>query len=226
MLGMGGYMRKKAIRASYEEACRLGSDSPIEVIRKSAQVPGWLFKGEPEILYEMATKAPPGNFLEIGSLFGKSTSILAGVAKERNKGECVFAIDTFTLDGSDNDMNVHRVTHGQTCSFPVFLERAKALGYYEQVVPIAAFSTRALPQMDLKLSFAFIDGCHDESAVADDLKVVFPKLVPGAIMLFHDAIGEHYPGVLGAINKFSHSRGRLEQIGSAGTIMAYKFVAS
>lgn len=210
------------IREGYDQVCRIGRDSENPWIKRSSYVPGWLFQGEHEFIYQQALNAPPGNFIEVGVLFGKSTSILAGAIEERGRSEKIFAIDSFTLAGNEHDQHVHHVTHGLQSSFDVFVKQALDLKYYHHVIPIATFSTLCLPFIQISGALAFIDACHEQDAVETDFSLIYPKLVPGAVVLFHDAINETFPGVMKAVNRILEQYPEYEQIGQGGTIVAIK----
>jgi len=204
----------------YEKVRQLGANSPNPYIKRSAQVPGWLFEGEHEFLYEQALQAPPGQYLEIGVLFGKSASIITGAIAERKRGEKLFAIDPFTVEGTPQDMHSYKITHGLTESFKPFVEFAKKLGYYEHMIPLATFSFTCLPLLDVKAGFAFIDGLHDFDAVLQDFELCAPKMVPGARVLFHDANESYYPGVVKAINTVLEKHPEYRKLGQAGNLLA------
>ena len=101
------------------------------------------------------------------------------------------------------------------------MENALRLGFYNEVIPVATLSTIALPAMNLRVAFAFIDGAHDESSAYNDFRMIKDKLLPGAIVLFHDAIGPIYPGVLRAIESILHENPGMKLVDETdGTIVA------
>jgi predicted O-methyltransferase YrrM len=211
------------VKRVFQEACELGKDSPNQWIKRSSQIPGFLFRGEHEFILEQAARAPKGDFVEIGVWFGKSTSLLAGALVERNQNEKVFAFDPFTNEGEEKDRKIHAILHGLKNAFPVFVENAKRLNFYNEVIPVATLSTIAIPVMNLSIAFAFIDGAHDESSVRKDFDLIKNKLLPGAIILFHDAIGEGYPGVIRAIESILRECSEIKRVDQpAGTIVALR----
>jgi hypothetical protein len=140
---------------------------------------------------------------------------------DRNRNEKVFSFDPFTNEGEEKDSKNHAILHGLKNVFPVFVENARRLGFYNEIIPVATLSTIALPAMNLRIAFAFIDGAHDESSVHNDFEVIKNKLLPGAIILFHDAIGASYPGVLRAIQSILRENPAIKRIDqTAGTIIA------
>ena len=122
------YSEVRRVRREYQEVSSIGGDSDNPWIRRSSQVPGWLFPGEHEFIYEQCVASPPGHFIEIGVLFGKSASIIAGGIVDRKASEKLFAIDPFSLAGNKHDEYVHRVTHGEKNSFATFESSLLNLG--------------------------------------------------------------------------------------------------
>ena len=209
------------LKRGFQEASELGKDSSNQWIKRSSKIPGYLFLGEHEFILHKAGIAPPGDFVEIGVWFGKSTSLLAGAVIDRNRNEKVFLFDPFTNEGDERDQKIHAILHGLKNVFPVFVENARCLGFYNQIIPVATLSTIALPAMNLRVAFAFIDGAHDESSAYNDFRVIKDKLLPGAIVLFHDAIGPMYPGVLRAIESILRENPGMKRVDeTAGTIVA------
>jgi hypothetical protein len=209
------------LKRGFREASELGKDSSNQWIKRSSKIPGYLFLGEHEFILHKAGIAPPGDFIEIGVWFGKSTSLLAGAVVDRNRNEKVFLFDPFTNEGDERDQRNHAILHGLKNVFPVFVENARCFGFYNEVIPVATLSTIALPAMNLRVAFAFIDGAHDESSVHNDFRVIKDKLLPGAIVLFHDAIGPMYPGILRAIESILRENPGMKRVDeTAGTIVA------
>ncbi len=194
------------LKRGFQEASELGKDSSNQWIKRSSKIPGYLFLGEHEFILRKAGNAPPGDFVEIGVWFGKSTSLLAGAVVDRNRNEKVFSFDPFTNEGEERDRKNHAILHGLKNVFPVFVENALTFSFHNEVIPVATLSTIALPAMNLRVAFAFIDGAHDESSAYNDSRMIKDKLLPGAIVLFHDAIGPIYPGVLRALERLSRSK--------------------
>src|SRR5437868_4102301 len=131
------------LKAFYDAVSRTGADAANPWIRKSAEIGGWLFAGEPEFLWELATRSASGDILEIGTWMGKSACILAGACQTQAPGTRVVCVDTFHMDGTpDQEAYHHKLVEG-TGTFYQFVANASRLGFGETVVPIAAFSTLA-----------------------------------------------------------------------------------
>lgn len=212
------------MRDAFENHSAVGLESGNVWVRRSARVRGFLMPGEPEFIFEQALASPPGNFLEIGSLFGKSTSLICGAATERGRGEKVIAIDPFTGAGSAEERAIHKGIHGQECYFQDFIKCACELGYYEQVIPVGAYSTTALPALGADIAFAFIDGSHERAAVEKDFELVQALVRVGGKVLFHDALVGDYPGVLQAIKTCLDRYPNYRKSGECASIVALERV--
>lgn len=73
-------------------------------IKAAEPIPGWLYPNEAEALARYALQCPAdATIVEIGSLLGKSTIVLAGARKTQGSGR-VHAVDPF--DGSGDSFSV------------------------------------------------------------------------------------------------------------------------
>jgi len=158
-------------------------------------VPGYLFEGQEQWLFEAAYSLPgPANIVEIGSFRGRSTCALASGCRGTEKR--VFAIDTF--DGND-------------CDFPArnfldeFSGNVKRCGLSEYVVPMVGVSREIARTWSEPISLLFIDGSHKHEDVLADFDGFFPHVVPGGMVAFHD-VCDDWPGVLQAWNDTAKQR--------------------
>ena len=181
---------------NYEEGSRLGHDSDNEWIRKSSTIGGWIFEGEHEVLWDLATREGRGDILEIGSWMGKSTCILAGACKERLPQTRVYCVDPFDLSGAPAQEAYHRrLVADASGTFYQFLENARRHDFESHVVPIGARSEQALPGLGLRLRMIFVDGAHDFDSVDRDVRLSLPMLEEGGVLVLHDCDDPHWPDV-------------------------------
>lgn len=199
----------------------LGKDSTNEWIQKSSSIPGWLFPGEHELLWQLTHESPAGHVLEIGSWLGKSACILAGGCVARNDGSKLFCIDPFDMRGDEWQREFHRrLTGSVALTFDGFVANAHRLGYYDRVVPIAKPSEDLIGLLSFRLRFAFIDGWHDYEHVRRDFDLTSPMVVPGGFLALHDATGD-FPGVKQFAEELANSTA-FKVFGRAGSIVAFK----
>ena len=124
-------------------------------------------------LYRAAVYAfPSGNFVEIGTEFGRSTSLLAQVAKER--GNYLVLIDPFVkhLDGTPGSSVAQSVV-----KMLVDLDVSFCLlrGYSHRV-----------PYNFGPISLLHIDGNHSSGFLESDMRRFLPYVVDGGYACFHD----------------------------------------
>jgi len=154
----------------------------------SADVAGWLTRGEAGLLYDAAAAAPADQaVVEIGSFAGKSTVALALGALAGGKAR-VYAIDPHT--GSAETIPLT----GFLDTFETFKANLSKHGASGQVEAIRDYSAAALRRFDRPVAFLFIDGAHDYRSVRDDFDGWFPKVVEGGFAAFHDGWILPFPG--------------------------------
>lgn len=76
-----------------------------------------------------------------------------------------------------------------------------------------------LRRTDLRFDVAFVDDCHEEKHVREEMELLYPKMLPGGLVLMHDVTGlcpgNKYP--LGRIcNEFGGYVLPLPRLGPAG----------
>ena len=120
----------------YKNLSQLGADSENPWIQKSAQIPGWLFEGEHQRLWELATESSDGDIAEIGTWMGKSACIFAGACIASAPETRVWCIDPFTMLGPSNQMNYHHRIMGKKSqgTFYQFCKFAESLGFSSHVL--------------------------------------------------------------------------------------------
>lgn len=178
-----------ADRKGYHRISRLGADSGNPWIRKSAEIDGWLFEGEHDLLWELATDQDHGDIVEIGAWMGKSSCIFAGACADHAPGTRLFSVDPFTMLGSVEQERYHRRLMGKsTGTFFQFKANAQHHGFADYVIPLATTSEVAMHAIaDGSCRLAFVDARHDYQGVSTDTRLVLPKLMPGGLPALHDA---------------------------------------
>jgi len=123
------------------------------------RIPGWLTREQARLLYDHALALAPGaTMLEIGSHQGRSTVVLAEVARRRNTS--LVAVDPF-VEG--------RLFGGLTTK-EKFEAHLKQLGLRDRVELVEEYSTALRPTWHRELDLLYIDGKHDFWTVSDDLR--------------------------------------------------------
>lgn len=140
----------------------------------ATRIPGWLTEDQASLLWETAAEVPDGGLLlEIGSHQGRSTVVLAALARERDAR--VVAVDPF-VDGR---------LFGGLPTREKFEQNLAAAGLTSTVELVADYSTHARTSWTRRVDHLYIDGKHDYWTVSDDLR--WSRHVPaGGPVLIHD----------------------------------------
>jgi Methyltransferase domain len=144
-----------------------------------------------------------GDIIEIGAYMGGGTVKLAKFAKRY--GKKVFAVDTFD-PGVDRTLGRGGVTAGEV--YQAFLEGPSMFEIYQKttqgldnIVTIRKDSRYLAFPREQRFFFGFVDGCHQRSYVENDFAVIWPQLVSGGAIGFHDYKFDDWPEVTPAVDE-------------------------
>jgi predicted O-methyltransferase YrrM len=175
------------------------------------KVPGFLGEDEARFLGMVAACAPSqGSIVEIGSFKGKSTVMLAKVAKHCRLGPVV-AIDPHNFN--DPEFEEFRKVPNAT-TYDDFLGNLEAAGVSDMVDVRRNFSNEVAASWDGPIRFLWIDGDHTYAGAKADFDGFLPHVSPYGVVAFHDALHE-YPG---PIRVFVEDVLRSEHFGAAGFV--------
>jgi SAM-dependent methyltransferase len=165
---------------------------------------------EQQTLYELE-----GDIIEIGAYMGRGTAKLAKFA--HRYGKKVYAIDVFdpTLDKTSSRSgikagDVYEAFLKGRSMFEVYQESTRG---FDNIVTIKENSRRVSLPREQKFIFGFIDGCHQQIYVENDFNLIWPRLVSGGALGFHDYKFDDWPEVTKAADKLMHDYKR--EIGEA-----------
>ena len=143
-----------------------------------------------------------GDIIEIGAYMGGGTIKLAKFAKKH--GKKVIAVDVFD-PGMDKTVGKGGVTAGEV--YQAFLEGDSMLETYKKttrgfdnIVTIKKDSRKVRFPGEQKFFFGFVDGCHQKVCVENDFAVIWPHLVSGGVIGFHDYRFNDWPEVTPAVD--------------------------
>ena len=140
----------------------------------ASTIPGWLTEAQARLLFDTAQELSERPLIvEIGSHQGKSTVVLASVA--RSIGGRVVAVDPFVDGRLFGGASTRTKFEGNVA--------AAELGDVVELLP--DYSTRARTTWARDIDYLYIDGKHDYWTLSDDLKWA-RHLPPGAPILVHD----------------------------------------
>lgn len=143
-----------------------------------------------------------GDIIEIGAYMGGGTAKLARFAKRY--GKKVYAVDTFDpwLDRTVGRGGVkasevyHAFLHGRSM-LEVYQEATRG---FDNIVTIREDSRKIRFPHGQRFSFGFVDGCHQKSYVENDFGIIWPHLVSGGVIGFHDYEFDDWPEVSTAVD--------------------------
>lgn len=186
-------------------------------IEKASKIPGWLSGREGRLLYELAKRYDErGDVVEVGSFQGKSTAFLAQAVKENGKGRVV-SIDPHLGE-------THAVKGGPRFgeTFGKFKKNLRDLGLSKLVTPIRKTSREASKSWKGAIAVLNVDALHEYEFAKEDLSLWLPYLVPGGVVICHDAFSP-YPEVFRAVKEKVFDSGKFRYIGvSESQIFAVK----
>jgi predicted O-methyltransferase YrrM len=131
-------------------------------------IPGWLRDEDVLKLYELAWFAG-GPLVEIGSHRGKSTLVLAGALRDAGSEAVLVSLDIDPVALAD----ARRAVASRGLADRVVFVRGTARALF-----------RAVPQ--LHPAVVFVDGDHSLPGARRDVRVLYPQVPAGALVLFHD----------------------------------------
>jgi predicted O-methyltransferase YrrM len=144
-----------------------------------------------------------GDIIEIGVYMGRGTAKLAKFAQRY--GKRVYAIDVFD-PGLDSTISKSEIKAADV--YEAFLQGRSMLEVYQEsirglnnVVTIMEDSKKISFSEEQRFIFGFIDGCHQKSYVENDFYVIWPHLVSGGVLGFHDYKFDDWPEVTEAVDK-------------------------
>lgn len=166
----------------------------------STSIPGMISPQSGQLLYTMCyMQQLEGDVVEIGSWQGRSTSFLAR-AVENSKNGKFYAIDHFR--GNVGKEAFYVVGEKDLSDLKGnFFSNMERIGLRESICLLEMTNEAAEQRIeDASIRFLFVDGDHTKSGVEKDIKLFFPKLKKGAIVVFDD-FSPAFPGLIKAITE-------------------------
>lgn len=127
-------------------------------------------------LATIASKCPPGCFVEVGVYRGGSAWLLSWLAEQQDRE--LYLYDTFTGIPHKDAVDVHQVGDFADCSYEAVCQ---AIPY--AVVVHGIFPASAVPMPSV--AFAHLD-CDQYKSVSESLAYLCPLMVPGGAIVLDD----------------------------------------
>jgi len=134
-----------------------------------------LTQDEKHKLKELATATRGSTYVELGSYLGASSCFIASGIQSAGNLAKLYCVDTWANEG---------MAEGSRDTYGDFLENTTA--FKDIIVPLRGKSENIARNFDQEIDFIFIDAGHDYQNVKTDVLAWFPKLRPGAQVIFHD----------------------------------------
>jgi len=151
-----------------------------------------------------------GDIVEIGAYMGRGTAKLAKFAQRY--GKAVYAIDVFDPN-LDKTMSKSGIKASSV--YEAFLQGRSMLEAYQEstrsfdnIVTIREDSKKVSFPEEQRFIFGFIDGCHQQAYIENDFHVIWPHLVSGGALGFHDYKFDDWPEVTKAAEKLIQAHKR------------------
>lgn len=161
-------------------------------------------------LTETITQLRPSVIVEIGVWKGGSTITMASALRALQQDGVVLSVDTWlgAWDHWTNDEWFPHLAwdHGYPQIQRIFMSNVLAAGLQDYVLPLPLDSLNAaqvLKHFAIRPDVIHLDGAHDFDAVLADLKVWWPLLRPGGVLIgddYYEAL--HWPGVKAAFDTY------------------------
>jgi hypothetical protein len=163
-----------------------------------------------DFIRQQALHKLEGDIIEIGAYMGRGTAKLAEFAQKY--GKKVYAIDVFDPN-LDKTMSKSGIKAGDV--YKAFLKGRSMLEAYqestrdfENIITIREDSKKVAFPEEQRFIFGFIDGCHQQSYVENDFCVIWPRLISGGALGFHDYKFDDWPEITKAVGKLIHEHKR------------------
>ena len=162
-------------------------------------IPGMITQESGKLLFSLCyMQEILGDVVEVGSWQGKSASFLARAVKESNNGR-FYAIDHFK--GNTGKEHFYTINNDKSSIKEAFMQNISNVGLKDWVNLLNMENTQAAKKLEKQsIRFLFIDGDHTKSGVAKDIKLFFPMLLKGSIVVFDDYF-EGFPSLVEAIEE-------------------------
>ena len=188
-----------------------------EVLRRVADVEGWMSPDQARTLYDAARACRPGDqIVEIGSFRGRSTIVLASAAPP---GVDIVAIDPHA--GNDRGpQEIDGFVAEAATDHEVFLANLDRAGVRHRVRHVRAMSDDAHEAVNGTIALLYIDGAHRYGPARTDIHEWGARVRADGTLLIHDSFSS--VGVTAAIATELMFGRRFRYVGRARSMTIYR----
>ena len=157
---------------------------------------GYLYEEDRAMLQYSAisTRHLPGEIVEVGTLYGLSTSVILSASNPKKKMFCVDPVTTTEM--LEPSVNKVGGMHGRGVTL---------LSYFVESPDLPDL----LPQ---QISMAFLDHNHEYDTTVLGLALLWKRIVPHGMLIVHDFRHEDYPGGTKACLEFIEKHSDIKTI--------------
>jgi hypothetical protein len=143
---------------------------PKDIINKFRETPGAMSVAEGIALYNVCLQSPEGQWAELGTHKGKSTSMIAASILEKS-----IVLHLVEPEFKNSEW------------LSIVFNLVSPINKWVSISTYPDYSTNVLPAIKPDLSFLFVDsGDHGEEIVQSEKPLYEDKIVQGGIIAFHD----------------------------------------
>lgn len=169
-----------------------------DLLKVAAATKGFLPDDEALALYDAATAAGAGTWLEIGTYCGKSTVFLGAAARVANSQ--VITVDHHR--GSEenqpgwqwHDSSLVDLHSNRLDTLPSLRRTLWDSGLEDVVTPVVGTTAQVGRWWSTPLTFLFLDGNHTEEVAQHDYEVFARHVVAGGTLAVHDVFPDPADG--------------------------------
>lgn len=170
-----------------------------DLAASAASIPGMLSEASGKLLYTLCyMQETRGDVVEIGSWQGYSTAFLGRAVVDSRNGT-LYAVDHFRGNVGKESRYVVEAEDLSDLKRG-FITNMRKLGLWNDVQLLSMPGEEAAADLKGKnVRFLFVDGDHSREGVERDIRLFFPLLVAGAIVVFDDFTGD-FPGLVDVLD--------------------------
>jgi len=203
-----GDARDRGIRHLIERFQRLNLYGKFNADQYRYDAQGW--NSERETFHEMLDAAQPKLVIEVGTWKGGSAIYMGKYIKAKNLDTKIICVDTWTSDwdflGILESGHLSNLINDNPEIYRQFIANVIKSDLTDIILPFPQTSLDAadwFKKEGILAELIYLDGSHKETDVYRDLLRYYELVVPGGI-LFGDDYFSGEPGVVRAVNRFSH----------------------
>lgn len=121
--------------------------------------------------------------IEVGSWLGSSTRFIANNTPE---DAIVYAVDTWGGSWTPSQKIYFENDPRVPYAYQLFLSNVKHANLAHKIIPVRMFSLEAATALNVSADLIYIDACHEEESVYNDIKAWILHLNPGGTMCGDD----------------------------------------